>query len=348
MVESTLSLAWDDFKSEVGFFLGYGRTIADWAAQGAAIEPEVELIVHAGVRRVYFPPGVPGVRSGYEWSWMRPTTTINLGASGSDGAITGVTNFDSATFSNWTTQGITSDDYLDISVVGSGSTEVAEYSIASVADGVITLDNPSTRTGATVPANGTSLTFRLVRSPANYDLPIDVSRIVGELHYPINEYQQGISVISVGKLLEMRSQINRSGYARYAAIRYKSSDGTSGSRLQEILFHPEPDAYKILTYQYEIFQDKLSDSAPYPLGGMNFSELYVESCLAVAEQRSNDDLGLHTKLFQELLVDAVLRDGRHTAQNYGQVGNKDRVHLQGFRRGYIGSSYSVEYKGEIL
>ncbi|KKM73490.1 hypothetical protein LCGC14_1410030, partial [marine sediment metagenome] len=143
MSESSLSLGWTDFKSEVGFFLGYGRTIASFIGDQ---EAEVELIVHAGIRRVYFPPAFPGIEPGYEWSWLRPTTTLNLGAAGSDGVISSTTSFDSATFSDWVTQGITTDDYLDITTIGAGSTTIAEYSIASVASGAITLDNPSTRT----------------------------------------------------------------------------------------------------------------------------------------------------------------------------------------------------------
>ncbi len=342
MAESTSSLGWTDFKSEVGFYLGYGRTIASFTTPQ---EAEVELIVQAGIRRVYFPPATQGVQLGYEWSWLRPTTTINLGASGTDGAITGTTSFDSATFSDWTAQGITDDDYLDISSVTNGDTEVAEYSIASVAAGAITLDNPSTRTGATVPANGTGLTFRLVRSPANYDLPDDVSRIVGSLHYASNEYRREVLIVPVGRLLEMRAGTSLTGYPEFAAIRYKTSDQTTGSR-QEILFWPEPDAYKVLSYEYEVYQGVLTDGAPYPLGGMKMSELYVESCLAVAEQRANDNSGLHTNMFHMLLADAVSRDRSQSAQNFGQMGDTESSAHHGFRRGLVGTNYPITYKGE--
>lgn len=344
MAESGLSLGWTDFKSEVGFYLGYGRTIASFSTLQ---EAEVELIVHAGIRRVYFPPATQGVQLGYEWSWLRPTTTINLGASGTDGAITGTTSFDSATFSDWVAQGITADDYLSVTSVDSGDTEVAEYSIASVATGAITLDNPSTRTGETVPANGTRLTFRLIRSPANYNLPDGVSRIVGSLHFASNEYRREVLIVPIGRLLEMRARSSLTGYPEYAAIRYKTSDQTTGSR-QEILFFPEPDTYKVLSYEFEVYQGNLTDGAPYPLGGMKMSELYVESCLAVAEQRANDNSGLHTNLFNILLADAVARDRSQSAQNFGQMGDGEHQVYQGFRRGFVGSNYPITYGGVIL
>ena len=344
MAESTLSIGWVELQAEVGFFLGYGRTEANWSTAQAA---EIELIVNAGLRRVYFPQTADKGLSGYEWSWLRATTTLNLGAAGTDGAITSTTSFDSDTFSDWETQGITTDDYLDVTAVGAGSTTVAEYSIASVAAGAITLDNPSTRTGTTTPADGTSLTFRLVRSPANYALPDATGRIVGDLHYAAAEYKRGIGIVSVAQILEWRAQTDVTGYADFAAIRYSSLGGAAGSR-QEILLYPRPDAYKVLSYQYEAYTGLLTDSAPYPPGGMQMSELYTESCLAVAEQRGNDEFGIHNQLFQTLIAEAIKRDRSHSAQNYGDMGYSEVTDLRRFRRGLVGSTYSISYDGSNI
>ena len=83
MAESALSLGWTDFKEEVGFFLKYGRDT--WTA---AQEAEIEGIVHGGVRRVYYPPAIGEGKErtvGYEWSWLRPSTTLAQTASSPDG-----------------------------------------------------------------------------------------------------------------------------------------------------------------------------------------------------------------------------------------------------------------------
>lgn len=329
MAESTLSLGWVELQAEVGFFLGYGRTEANWSTVQAA---EIELIVNAGLRRVYFP------KAGYEWSWLRATTTLNLGASGTDGTVTG-DSFDSATFTDWVAQGITTDDTVDITAVGSGSTTVEEYSISSVAVGAITLSSS--------PGNGTSLTFQISRPIANYALPDATGRIVGGLHYAAAEYKREIRVVSVAQILEWRAQTDVTGYADFAAIRYNSLGGAAGSR-QEIMLYPRPDAYKVLSYQYEAYTGLLTDSAPYPPGGMQLSELYTESCLAVAEQRGNDEFGIHNQLFQTQLVEAISRDKSHSAQNYGDMGHTEVTDLRRFRRGLVGSTYPITYDGSNI
>jgi hypothetical protein len=52
-----------------------------------------------------------------------------------------------------------------------------------------------------------------------------------------------------------------------------------------------------------------------------FAELITESCLAVAEQRANDEAGIHTDIFNRLLVSMIARDRKSGAQNYGMIGD---------------------------
>ncbi len=99
-----------------------------------------------------------------------------------------------------------------------------------------------------------------------------------------------------------------------------------------------------MIYEYEAYNSALSDSFPYPLGGMKLSELYIESCLAVAESRSGDELGVHTQTFQILLVDAISRDRKNGAKYFGQMGHRD-TEVDKFRRGYTGSVYPITYNG---
>ena len=77
-------------------------------------------------------------------------------------------------------------------------------------------------------------------------------------------------------------------------------------------------------------------------------EVYLESCLAVAEHRLNDEIGLHTSLFEALLADAVARDRKRGAKSYGQMGNtaEEKLSYPRFRRGYTSGTYSVTYRGE--
>jgi hypothetical protein len=244
MAESSLSLGWTELKQEVGDFLGYGRgSSPSWST---AKEATIERIVQSGVRNVYYPPALvtrPDEHKilGYEWSWLRPFTTLSL-----------------------------------------------------------------------------------VADTGDYDMDDNFGRLYGEFHFAADQHRRSIAIVSVADLLDMRSSSDTTGAPIYAATRYKSSDGSTGQR-QEALFYPTPDTAYTLSYQYEAYSGQLSDSYPYPLGGMHYSELYVESCLSVAELRMNGEIGVHHTQYEALLVDAVLRDRKHGAKQFGQMGHQDRV-----------------------
>lgn len=331
MSESTLTLGWLEIQAEVGFFLGYGRTLANWSATQDA---EVAICVQSGVRRVYYPPGA----GGYEWSFLRPTSALYLGASGTDGVLSSGT-FDSATFANWTAQGITTADQVYITAPAA---EVGTYDITSVAAGAITLTQ--------TPDDATDLTFSIRRNPANYDLSDNFGRLVGDLHFAADTNYPAITIVSLAFIEELRARSDQTDTPCYAAIRYKSSTGADGQR-QEILFWPRPTVYFPLTYSYEAYSGELSDTYPYPLGGMQLSELYVESCLAVAEQRSTGEIGIHMQLYEVLLSDAIARDRKRGPRFYGYIGRGEEGVGDTWRRGRaLGAdgAYGITYKGEAI
>ena len=266
MAESTLSIGLPELREEVAYFLGYGRNSANWSEGRQA---EIDTIIQSGVRRVYYPQPVIDQRNpatmemlGYEWSWLRPTTTLEIEAAAAD-----------------------------------------------------------------------------------YDLPDDFGRLVGAFCYAEDKHLSPVRKTSVGRLLEMRAAASESGAPRYVAIRYKVEDRSSGQR-QEALFYPTPDNDWTLHYEYEAYSGALSEDYPYPLGGMKLAELYIESCLAVAESRLTDEIGQHGAQYQLLLADAISRDKKNDAQNYGQMGHIDSATIQ-FRRGLTGGSYPVTYKDEV-
>ena len=85
---------------------------------------------------------------------------------------------------------------------------------------------------------------------------------------------------------------------------------------------------------------------------MHLAELYIESCLAVAEQRINEQVGLHTQQYHMLLADAILRDSKRGPQILGQMGHVDPydkvLYPSPFRRGYTGGTYPISYLGVDL
>ena len=263
-MESGLSVGYADLCAEVGRFLGYGSTSANWSASQLA---EIDGYVQSGVRRVYYPPAIQGLPQdmlGYEWSFLRPTTTLDI----EDGE-------------------------------------------------------------------------------GDYDLPDDLGRIVGCFYYAADEHRNAIHQVSIGKLMALRASSDQSGYPYCFASRFKTEDRTTGSR-QEALFYPEPDVDKTLSYEYEAYSGALSDDYPYPIGGMKLAELYIESCLAVAEIRANEEAGIHTATYQALIVDAIQRDRKRGAQYYGQMGDSSDNSTVEFRRGYTGTVYPITYNGEVI
>ncbi len=336
MAESSLSIGVANLRQEVGAFLGYGGTSGNWSAAQLS---EINRIVSSGVRRVYYPPAMDSETLAYEWSWLRPTSTLAItnviAVSGSDGVNAG-TSLDAASVTDWTTKGIDTAAHSAVITKLTGTVVSGTYAISSVAAGNLTL--------ATSAGTGTC-TYSIERA-ANWNLPDNFGRLIGVINYAPNEYRLPISLVSVGKLLAMRAYSTTSSAPSWAAIRYKSSTGASGQR-QEILFYPDPDSAYTLYYEYEAYAGELTDSFPYPLGGMQMAEVYIESCLAVAESRINDEIGQHTIQFKSLLQDAIARDKKRGARYYGAMGNAESID-QKFHRGWTGETYSISYKNQSI
>ena len=177
-----------------------------------------------------------------------------------------------------------------------------------------------------------------------YDLPDNFGRLVGTLHFGSALYRKSIQVISAPALIDLRSSASMSDYPTYCATRYKISNGVNGQR-QELLLFPTPSVVLTLSYEYEAYSGALTTSYPYPLGGMQMTELYIESCLAVAEGRMNDAIGEHTQQYQSLLADAIARDNKRGAVVYGQMGHHSVDEREYFRHGFTGALGIVTYKG---
>lgn len=323
MAESGLSIGYPELKSCVGFFLGYGRTSGDWSA---AQKSEIESYIHSGVRRVYFPAAVDKGTIGYEWTWLKPTTTLSIQGPYVTGTIeiaSGVVTLTDGTFPSWTANG-------RITVSG------ASYTVDTRdGDSQATLDN----TSVTV-ASGTSYSL----SQMTYDLPDDFGRFASELFYEPDQHCSPILVISTAQVLQLRASTTLTGNPRFVAVRFKSATPAAIGSRQEALFYPTPGEAHTLYYEYEAYSGKLTDSLPYPLGGMQMAELYIESCLAVAEVRGDDEPGIHSGEFDRLLLDAIARDRKRGAKIFGQMGHKEHT-LSLFRRGWTAGTYPITYKG---
>jgi len=144
----------------------------------------------------------------------------------------------------------------------------------------------------------------------DYDLPADFGGLRTGFYYSEGSLRNPIDIVGIGQVLEDRARLAATGRARKAAIRPKEFTGDTESVRYEVLLYPNPQSDATLYYQYNVLLHKLSDSAPYPIGGMDHGETLLESCLAVAESRQDDELGPHHDLFMERLAASIERDRR--------------------------------------
>ncbi len=192
-------------------------------------------------------------------------------------------------------------------------------------------------------------TLTITSAAADYDLPDDFGSLAGGFHYQEETYLPMIQRVPLAHILEARSAYSHSSDPEFVAIRFKSSDGSSGQR-QEALFYPAPDTTRVLSYSYDAYQGALSDSYPYPLGGMQMGELYKESCLAIVEVDYFGAPGSHFETYKALLADAISRDRKHGARRFGNMGNPSEITTDVFKRGkqLHDGAYSITYKGSYI
>lgn len=152
-------------------------------------------------------------------------------------------------------------------------------------------------------------TLDTVADQADYDLPDNFGGMDGCLTYDDNNAYPDIKIVGENQIRSARSGTSSmSGRPYLAAVRYKQHSGTPGQRW-EIMFYPTPDAAYTLSYRYRALRNKLTDSSPYPLGGADHAETILESCLAIAERRKDDAIGLHDGAFKERLAASIAMDG---------------------------------------
>ena len=260
MAESSLSLGYPDLMQAVAEYLNYSTDSDDWTTAQTA---ELDRIVQSGYRQFLYPPALDNIQAGYEWTFLRPVTTI-----------------------------------------------------ATVAD------------------------------TEDQDLPDDFGRLIDGFTFGASTIAPPVLAdVGEARIRELRQFSDQTGRPRVAAIQIKSSDGTTGQR-RKVMWYPTPDQVFTLSYRYEAFNGKLSDSFPYPLGGMKHAEVIRESCLAAAEV-FDDTKGVHWNNFMMQLSAAIVRDRREVTKFFGQVGT--RYEYDGsYESGYGRTDYTLTVSGNSI
>jgi hypothetical protein len=300
---------WDSIRKEVADYLGWTRDDSVWSADELT---RLTAIVRSGLSRVYFPETVRPELA-YHWSWMRPEVTIETVAAYTTGTVTianGVVTFSvEATVPTWAAYGeltVGSDTYTVNTRDGDNQVTLDDTSVTEADASSYSLGRPS------------------------YELPSTFGGAFdGKLAYKpgTNVLWPAITIVS-DQMIRMKRQHNTTAdRPLYAAIRPASFEATTGQRW-EIVFYPTPNDAYTLYGRYKIVPTMLDAVNKYPLGGEAVSEVIIESCLAVAEQRMNDMRGFHTEQFERLLAVAIANDAdSHAPHTLGY--NADRSDQEG-------------------
>jgi hypothetical protein len=75
MPESSLNIAYLDLQKDIAFFLGWNP---DPTARTEREQTALDSFTKSGLRQFYFPPPLDGRATTYEWSFLRPVTTVTL------------------------------------------------------------------------------------------------------------------------------------------------------------------------------------------------------------------------------------------------------------------------------
>mgnify|MGYP003655030287 CR=1 FL=1 len=291
---SEMTIEYSQLVSEVGEYLGMGRS--SWSSLE---ETRIESIVKSGLRQVYYPQR-SGDKLSYQWSWMRPEATIVTTAEYGTGTVeivSGVVTLSGGTFPSWANEGeikISSQVYTVNTRDSDTQVTLDDLSIAIAAGSTYSLGRPS---------------YDL---PAGFDGSFD-----GNLHYKTgdNTLYPSIKIFSPEVIREHRQNYNGSDRPLCASIQPKQFQASVGQRWK-ITFFPSPSQSYTFYGRYKVRPEMITAVNKFPLGGSAMAEVFLESCLAVAEKRFVEDSKIHQEEFRRLLKQAIDNDADSFSPDY--------------------------------
>jgi len=326
MTESTLTLGYTDYQRIVGYELGFGRDSSLWSSDQTSL---VDDIIQSGLRKFYYPQVINNEQQ-HEWSFLRPTTNLTTIADYSTGTVSSSGTTVTLTDGTWPSWAATN---------GTLVVDNTDYEISSrTNDTVIELES--------APSSAFSDDSYTLEHNANYDLPDDFGALNGGFYYPDDVYYPSILIVPYTLIYEYRQVDSSDGYPKYAAIRPKTTDGTDGQRFQA-LFWPRPNSAWNLIYSYSVLPNKLSESYPYPYGGMAHTETILSAMLATVEQMGDNVEGVHYNTFVRNLTASIKVDQNLCPDHFGYVGdqsNNKSMFSKYFRRNNV----TITYEGESI
>ncbi len=131
-----------------------------------------------------------------------------------------------------------------------------------------------------------------------------------------------LEVVGIGRIYSQESQFPTTT-GRPQCVCIEPLKGTASNRSQRFQMHAWPiaDQDYTLKLQYYLNPNCLTGAYPWAYGGAPHAETILESCLAIAEQRLDDAMTVHTAKFKERLLASINLDRRQKPQSMGYNGD---------------------------
>tara|TARA_R110002020_G_scaffold250052_3_gene464173 strand:- start:658 stop:1698 length:1041 start_codon:yes stop_codon:yes gene_type:complete len=305
MAEPSLSMNFEELKSQVGFHLYGGTLVVSGTSTFDGLDDGekniVKSVVRSGLRGFYNPPPIRQ-RKAHKWSFLDKTDNLVLGAPITAGTVE--FNNDGSHVADFDT-----DHGLDEDTAPKYKLELngISYPIESRHDAnslkLYSDDNPGVVVDET--------TYRLHQDDT--PLPDDFGRLIAPLTYVEKENAwHSVEIVGEGRIRELRQRdniVNNGSKPQFAAIRTKNRGIESGTR-REIMLWPAVSGAYVLRMQYRQRPQDNLDDAQIPYGGTDHAETILYSCLAEAERRLDESRGVYYARFIESLASSIDLDSR--------------------------------------
>jgi hypothetical protein len=164
----------------------------------------------------------------------------------------------------------------------------------------------------------------LASGATGLDLPDDFGSVSGSILVSESGQTGGweLPVEGIGVVLKMRAEDSDStGSPVHVAISPQRGTGVAEGQRYRLEVWPTADAAYTLQMEMVLLQSALTGARPYAYGGAAHSETILESCLSIAEQRVNNEFGVHTQKYQERLAASIAFDQKLKPAHLGYNGD---------------------------
>ena len=163
----------------------------------------------------------------------------------------------------------------------------------------------------------------LLQDTETYALSLEYGAIVGNIFFDDAGYAPIACDVGEGNISINRAT-NSTGTPRMAAVKMVKTvaEDTSWTITKELIVFPIPDQDYDVHFNVYLYTEKLIDQTTTVFGSEYYGETIRQACLASAELEINDEIGIHSKTFDAMLLASIEQDLQETPTQWGNAGDR--------------------------